>query len=266
MKEFLSFSDESGISKSSPCYTIGMLNVPLTELETFNKNIKGIYEKSGIQGEIKWEKIRGSAGQINFCIELMRFVLGSGFPFHAIAVHKKPYRKWHSNEESAFFLTYNYLLKESSSYLNANVNAVIDKKSTSYPKHDEVMQIITNRMLAKYPTKSVIAGVTMDDSKSHWGLQAVDILTGAINSSYQLYFDPNTQMQDAKKIAIERMANMVGWDCLAYDTYPNNYFNIWHFPIETRAKPKTMDVNLKLDIEPITRAEFELLTKKGGAN
>jgi hypothetical protein len=266
MQEFLSFSDESGISKSSPCYTIGVLNVPLGDLEYFNKCVKGIYEKSGIQGEIKWEKIRGSAGQVNFCIDLMRFVFSSGYSFHAIAVYKKPYRMWHSDEEKAFFVTYNQLLRQSSASLNANINAVVDKKSTSYTKQDEVMQIITNRMLAKYPTKSVIAGVTMDDSKAHWGLQAVDILTGAVNSSYQLYFDPNAQMQDAKKIAIAKMANMVGWDCLAYDTLPNDSFNIWHFPIETRAKPKTMPVNLNLNVQPITRDEFEFITKKEGAN
>lgn len=65
MKDVSSFADESGISKGSPCYTIGILNVPTEYLSEFNFHIEEIYKNSGVQGEIKWEKIRKSAGQIN---------------------------------------------------------------------------------------------------------------------------------------------------------------------------------------------------------
>lgn len=260
MKDVSSFADESGISKGSPCYTIGILNVPTDYLPEFNFHIEEIYKDSGVQGEIKWEKIRKSAGQINLCINILKFLLNSPCTFHAIAVSKAPYVKWHKDEENAFFTTYNQLLKQSSKGLNANCKVYIDQKSTKYPKQDEVMQIITNYMLAKLPTSSKIEHVNMENSKLHWGLQAVDIMTGAVNSGYHLYFNPKAQMQNAKKIAISRMAAILGWDQLAYDTMPNDMFNVWHFPIETRAKPGTRPIIPNYSVPVLTRKEFEQLT------
>lgn len=56
VNDVVSFADESGISKGSPCYTIGILNVPSGYLDEFNFKIEQIYKSSGIRGEIKWEK------------------------------------------------------------------------------------------------------------------------------------------------------------------------------------------------------------------
>ncbi|MEZ9587925.1 DUF3800 domain-containing protein [Vibrio cyclitrophicus] len=259
MEDVFAFADESGTSKGSPCYTIGLVAIPKSYFAEFNKRIEEIYLRSGLQGEIKWEKVRKSAGQINLCIDLIKYTLSSPVSFHAIAVYKPPFRKWHSDEESAFFMTYNYLIRESSKSKNAEITVFADQKSTAYPKQDEVMQIITNHMLAKLPTTSKINHVAMEDSKFHWGLQAVDIITGAVNSSYHLYFDPNAQMQPAKKIAINRMAQVLGWDSLSNDTMPNEDFNIWHFPIETRAMLATKDVVPNFTVSNISREDFDAL-------
>ena len=156
-------------------------------------------------------------------------------------------------------MTYNYLIRESSKSRNAKITVFADQKSTSYPKQDVVMQIITNYMLAKLPTTSKINHVAMEDSKYHWGLQAVDIITGEVNSSYHLFFEPNAQMQLAKKIAIRKMAKVLGWDNLAYDTMPNENFNIWHFPIETRRIPATKEVIPNYSVSNISREDFERL-------
>lgn len=252
-----SFADESGTHKNSPCYTIGILNVPENYLSMFNQAINEMYLDSGLQGEIKWEKIRKSSGQVNLCTNILKFVLQSPCTFHSIAVYKAPYRKWHSNEEAAFFTTYDYLLRQSSHGLNSKFKVYIDQKSSSYPKQDEVMQIITNHMLSKLPTSSTIEHVSMENSKLHWGLQAVDILTGAINTGYHLYFDENAQVQKAKRVSVSRMANILGWDKLHYDTYPNDHFNIWHFPQETTGLPATRNVNPNFMIGNISREEFE---------
>jgi len=91
-------------------------------------------------------------------------------------------------------------------------------------------------------------------------LQAVDVLTGAVNTGYLLYFNPNSDMQMAKKLATFRMASILGWDQLAYDTRPNNMFNIWHFPIETRAIPDTRDIVPNFEIPNVGRAEYEVIT------
>jgi hypothetical protein len=259
MEDVLAFADESGISKGSPCYTIGILNIPVSFFDEFNATIESIYKQSGLQGEIKWEKIRKSSGQVNLCINILKFILSSPCTFHAIAVEKAPYQKWHKNEEEAFFTTYDFLLRQSSSGLNAKVKVHLDQKSTSYPKQDEVMQIITNRMLAKLKTSSTIEHVSMENSKFHWGLQATDILTGAVNTGYLLFFDPTAQMQEAKKIAVSKMAEVLGWDVLAYDTMPNNDFNIWHFPPETRAIPGTKGIYPNFTVPLISRSQFEEL-------
>lgn len=259
MEEYFAFADESGTTKGSPCYTIGLIAIPKSYFPEFNAKVEEIYLNSGLQGEIKWQKIRKSTGQINLCIELIKYILSSPVSFHAIAVYKAKFNKWNIDEESAFYTTYNYLIRESSKSKNANIIVFADQKSNSYPKQDEVMQIITNHMLAKLPTTSEINHVAMEDSKFHWGLQTVDIITGAVNSSYHLYFDPKAQMQLAKKVAINKMAQVLGWDCLAYDTMPNDSFNIWHFPIETRALPATMSVMPNLSVSNISRDEYEKL-------
>lgn len=257
--EIIAFADESGTTSNIPCYTIGVLNIPSDFLDTFNEQMGVLAKGSGVQGELKWEKVRNSAGQINLCLNTLKFILSSPCTFHAIAVEKAAYRKWHKNEEAAFFTTYNFLLTQSSKGFNANYKVFIDQRCTVYGKQDEVMEIITNHMLAKLPTTSKIEHVKMDNSKVHWGLQAVDLLTGAINTSYQLYFKLDAEMSIAKKIAIDLMSRSIGWDRLAYDTYPNDHFNIWHFPLETRAKPATKHVVSDFTIEDISREQFEKL-------
>lgn len=259
--EVVSFADESGTSAGIPCYTIGVLNVPADYLETFNSEVSELARSSGLRGELKWEKVRSSAGQINLCLNTLKFVLNSPCSFHAIAVEKVPYRKWRTNEEEAFYTTYNYLLRQSSKGLDANCKVYIDQRCTVYEKQDELMQIITNHMLAKLPTSSKIEHVKMENSKLEWGLQAVDLITGAINTAYHLYFNPDAELKIAKKLAIRAMAEAVSWDTLAYDTYPNDHFNIWHFPTETRGKPATKNVVANLSVPEISRAEYEAYTE-----
>ncbi|WP_166668881.1 hypothetical protein [Thiohalophilus thiocyanatoxydans] len=96
------FADESGTSSGIPCYTIGVLNVPNDYLDEFNERITAIGNENGIQGELKWEKVRSSSGQINLCLETLKFILDSPCTYHAIAVQKAPYKKWKENEEDAF--------------------------------------------------------------------------------------------------------------------------------------------------------------------
>lgn len=259
MSNIVSFADESGTSKGSACYTIGLITVPSNYLDEFNHKVGEAYARSGLQGEIKWEKVRKSAGQINLCLEILRIVLKSPCTFHAIAVKKSCYRKWHSNEHDAFYTTYNYLLRQSSRYHNSQFQIYIDQRSLEYSKQEELMKIITNNMLSSLPTKSRVSQVKMDNSKLHWGLQAADILTGAINTSYMHYLDSKLVFPIAKRVAVVKMARMLGWSRLDCDTYPNPKFNIWHFPKETRGIPQTMEVKVDLTGTNITREQFEKL-------
>lgn len=119
------------------------------------------------------------------------------------------------------------------------------------------MKIITNHMLSKVPTSSKIEHLTMENSKLMPGIQAVDIITGAINTGYHLHFHGDADIKLAKKLAISKMAKVLGWNGLHYDTYPNDHFNIWHFPIETRGNPKTLNIEKDLTVQGITREQYE---------
>ncbi|MEO3876872.1 DUF3800 domain-containing protein [Rheinheimera fenheensis] len=262
MKKIISFADESGTSKGPGCYTIGLVAVPLSYLEEFNSRVNHAYNRSGLQGEIKWEKVRKSAGQINLCLDIFRIVLNSPCTFHAIAVKKSCYRKWHSDEHDAFYTTYNYLIKQSSKYHNSPIEVFIDQRSLQYSKQEELMMIIANNMLASLPTSSKITQVKMENSRLYWGLQVADIITGAINTSYMHFLDKSLHFPLAKRIAVVKMARMLGWTRLDFDTYPNSKFNIWHFPKETRGIPKTCEVKIDLTDNNITRDQFEELAIK----
>jgi hypothetical protein len=68
------------------------------------------------------------------------------------------------------------------------------------------------------------------------------MLTGAVAASHRVLLDPGAPLNFGKRLAIARMAALLGWDALHYDTMPNDKFNIWHFPIEYRAFPSTRKV------------------------
>ena len=56
------------------------------------------------------------------------------------------------------------------------------------------------------------------------------------------YINHGLTLSKAKEATFIKMSQMLGWDKLHYDTYPNKDFNIWHFPPENRAKPGTRKI------------------------
>ena len=83
--DYLVYGDESGTTGSDRCYSIGFLCVP----------------KSKLGGELKWSKIKNSAGQANICIDLLSMVLRSSCCFHSIVVEKSIYNNWKTDKEKA---------------------------------------------------------------------------------------------------------------------------------------------------------------------
>ena len=118
------------------------------------------------------------------------------------------------------------------------------------------MGIVANNMLAKLGGDKTIQEVTMNDSKEHLGLQVVDILTGAVNSGYMKFLNPKLTLSLAKEAAFIKMASMIGWDKLVYDTYPNKHFNIWHFPSENRSRPATKAIVPNFTIQAVDPSEI----------
>ena len=238
--DYLVYGDESGTTGSDRCYSIGFLCVP----------------KSKLGGELKWSKIKNSAGQANICIDLLSMVLRSSCCFHSIVVEKSIYNNWKTDKEKAFYQTYTYLLKNTAKHVESKLLVLIDQKCDKYKKNGEVMGIVANNMLAKFGADKTIQEVTMNDSKEHFGLQVVDILTGAVNSGYMKFLKPELKLSIAKEAAFIKMANMLGWDKLVYDTYPNKHFNIWHFPSENRSRPATKAIYPNFTVKSVDSSEI----------
>ena len=242
--EYVAFGDESGTTGSDRCYGIGLLCVRKDTLHIFNERVQKLKDKYGIVGELKWSKIKNSAGQANICIELLAMVLKNSCCFHSIIVAKNMYNNWPM------------LVKNVAKQIKSDVEVIIDQKIDKYKKNDEVTGIIANRMLARAGIKTLVKSVTMHDSKHHLGLQVVDILTGAVNSGYMKYLNPRLELSVAKELAFERMAALLGWDVFHYDTFPNKDFNIWHFPQEMRAMPGSKSIRPDYSVPLVKREEL----------
>ncbi|HAS8629169.1 TPA: DUF3800 domain-containing protein [Vibrio vulnificus] len=256
--EYIVFGDESGTTGSDRCYSIGLLCIPKSKLEPFNQYVSDLKAKRGIVGELKWSKIKNSSGQANICVDLLNMVLRSDCCFHSIVVEKSIYNNWRIDRESAFYKTYTYLLKNTARHIGSQLTVLIDQKCDKYKKNDEVIGIVANNMLSRIGRDKSIQSVHMHDSKVHAGLQVVDILTGAVNSGYLKFLNPNLTLSKAKEAAFLKMAEMMGWDKLHYDTLPNKDFNIWHFPTENRARPATKAIIHNFNVQPILETDLKV--------
>ena len=230
--KWMLFADESGIDSSYHCYGIGILALPVDRVERFDARFKQLLGKHGVAEEVKWTKIRKGHGMINLAIDLLKDVLRSKTArFTGMVVKKSIYKKWHGGDrENAFYTTYSLLLNSRLDLEPSECSLLMDEKKDEYDKQEEVVQIVTNRMAQKIASTGRLIEVSKVDSKKHFGVQAADILTGAITSGHNVELNPSFKVAPGKSLLIKRLASVLGWDGLHYDTWPNKRFNIWHFP------------------------------------
>ena len=243
---YLAVADESHIhSKSAPCYGIGCLLFQADAVQDLSQEISAIFASHGVDYEIKWNKIRDYRPVVEACIDGIVAVLRDGATFHSMVVEKSTYLKWQKNKEEAFYTTYYHLAKHVVSHTGGPVSLNIDSRSDHYPRQAEVLKIVTNRALLGIASLAEVTGVTMVDSKRDPTLQLVDVILGAITADTNRLLT-GLELNEGKKEVIRRIANMLGWERLCFDTYPNNEFNIWHFPVEFRGRPfPTRSVSLQ---------------------
>lgn len=242
----IAFADESGTHEGTKCYTIGVISFEADKLACFEEHFQKLIQGHGVVGEAKWGKISNSHGLVNFVLDCLNAVLHSKTAsFDAIVVNKDLFRNWEALEhEEAFYQTYTYLLRHITRRDGDTEKVFIDERSDSYPKRHEVVETISNRMLAQLASRGRIESIEKVNSKSYVGIQVADVLTGAMNSGHQCFLDPATEINTAKRVTIQRLSAMLGWNDLCYDTMPSPRFNIWHFPQEYRACPKTQEVKI----------------------
>jgi hypothetical protein len=233
----VAFADESGTDANCGCYAIGVASVAAEHREAFEARIAELKGIHGVQGEAKWTRVRKGHGAINFVLDSLAHVLDTpSATFDVIVVKKALYNNWQGGaqqQETAFYKTYTYLLRHITRRAKDTTEVFIDAKSAKYPKHHEAIQTIGNRMLAKLAATGALGAVTPVSSHESLGIQLADVLTGAINSAH-LVATQKLSIHYGKQIAIQRLAAQLGWDHLAYDTYPHPKLNIWHFPTEFR--------------------------------
>lgn len=248
---YLLYSDESGTGNSDHCYTIGALLVPEEQSAAFRQRIVDLKRRFNVDYEAKWERVRTSYGLMNFAIEVLREVLRSDCCFAGIVVRKGTYRKWQLNQIDAFYATYTLLIEFCARVLRDKVVASIDERSDRYKKHHEVVHIIANHKLKG--AIAAVESVTACRSRDVVEIQAVDMLTGAINAGDSLFLNPDLQIHEGKVLTLGRLARTIGWRRLHHDTMPNKDFNIWHFPWqEYRNVPVTRAVIPDFDVPSVT--------------
>jgi len=242
----IAFADESGLDGLSPCYSIGVVSFDHGCLAAFDEFFRQKLTMHGVVGEAKWKKISTSHGLINFGLDALDSIIRShSGSFDAIVVNTAQYRNWHSplrTKEEAFYKTYTLLLSHIADRCGLPAEIFIDDRTDSYNKRDEAMAKIANNMLAKLASNGHLESVTKIKSHDCPGVQIADMLTGAFNASHARLLNPRLPLHYGKKIAIERIAEMLGWDDLCYDTMPSDRVNVWHFPIQFRNFPATRPV------------------------
>lgn len=241
----IAFADESGLDPKTHCYAIGVLSFDEAYLERFVRAFLRLKSEHKVPNELKWKKIDSSHGMINLAIAWLHLILHSrSASFDAIVVDTGAYRKWSersADRDEAFYTTYTLLLK----YIAERspiTKVLIDDRCTRYPKHHEVVKKIANNMLSRLSDQGRLDDVTKVNSSDVPGVQVADLLTGAVAASHRLYLKPDMELNAGKRLTIARLASLLGWDDLCYDTHPNTKFNVWHFPKEFRANPRTRDV------------------------
>lgn len=249
--DWVVYCDESGIVKGPPCYTIGAMAVRSNRVHDFENWFEASYREHGCVGEVKWSKVGKSYGLINFVLDFFYSSLPEAdCRFHFIVVNKQQFRKWRGDREAAFYQTYTYLVQNVARFIDGTHRIIMDEKSDSYAHRAALVQTIGNNMLGQRRGQGALVGVTKEESGAFSGLQAIDTITGAINSAHGLFLKPKLPTNAGKRLAINRLARILDWDGLHYDTWPNlrpggprnETFNIWHFPEEFRGIPGSMNL------------------------
>lgn len=218
--------------------------------------------------ELKWNKI--SSRHLELYQNLVeRFFVTSWLSFHCLVVEKASVDKTLHNGD--------FDLARRKHFTTLLVNKIkrrvrvghgrpqtfriwVDPIASRYRKADEVVEIVTNRVLAKVFGKvRPVDKVRTRDSKHTASIQLCDILLGAVLDAWQ-----RSASSAAKHTISQLIAEHLGWPDLRSDTKPTERkFNIWHL-YDKACGPRritTRDVHLKYPLprrHPHTRSEAKV--------
>lgn len=242
MEKYYVFADESGTDWKGACYAIGCFIVPRSAFVGFSGQFYALTREHRLTSEVKWADVKKRPGLAAFARDLAAVVARTKVSYSSIVVRQHGYRIFEEGDyEGAFYRTYTHLMADVAQRCGGSFSIHIDDRNDSYPKQVEVMKIVGNHMLRRADSSLKITLVEKQDSKLLAGIQAADLITGAIRAAHQAYLS-GTSLEASRSRAIQAIASTFGWDALHYDTWPNPKFNIWHFPRDFRAMPRTVSV------------------------
>ena len=211
----IAFCDESGIQSGSPCYTIGSIAIPERDFGSLEQQLDEILRSRGVDRELHWTDIRTSEGAAEAAIECFRAVINvadTNFA-HAIVVLKSPYRKWQEDREEAFYRTFSWLLAQLGRGTKSKLQVLMDDRSDSYNKRDEVLQFISSNMLKRIGNGLTVESVEKVDSHTFRLVQLADVWAGGINRSCRSFLEGDPELsavRDLKRHVIEALASSLG--------------------------------------------------------
>lgn len=246
----LCYIDETGTDAGSSHYSIGALIFPVEFYSEFQNIVLQAKTNHQFLNEIKWSKTHKGYNLINIGLRLFyEILINKEIHYQCITVEKAHYRNWiTSKKEEAFYKTLTQLITKSTEMINDDLVIECDEKNDRYDKHHEVCQIISNHFLSPC-TFAKVNEVKTCDSKNCDAIQVADYITGAINASHRYHQNNKININRGKLKCIELMSKILGWDNLAWDTWKNDKFNIWAFPIESRA---SRGASKNIDIAKLT--------------
>jgi hypothetical protein len=265
---FSVFADESGTHPGEACYGIGALIVPKSRLERFNEFFRLRKNKYKTGSEPCWADIDRSYGDMNVAIDLLKAIMSvEDARFSIVVVKKAIFKKWLADRADGFWTSYCQLIVHLAKLRRGEYKVMLDPRTDKYTKHNEVLEVIGNNVLRKSPDAGVIQNVTWGESATDAGIQAADMLTGAIVASHNVGLTSTRPLNGGKKLLISRLAAILGWPDLYCDTWPNPKFNIWHFPDKDgsagwRAVPATRKVLFRPHVPVVGRDEIAKIARK----
>lgn len=246
--QWLVACDESG-TKQTPYFGFGSLWMSWDRRGDFANLFTRLRQRHKFETEAKWKRINRRS--YPFTKDLVEeFFQRRWLSFHCLVVRKATIDK--SLHEGSYELAWQkhftmlltnkirQCMKRHADRENT-IRIWVDPIQSSYPKADEVVEIIANHVLAKVVGgKRPIDRVITRDSKSTPAIQLCDILLGAVLDAWR----QNAQSQD--KLGIQRLiAEHLGWPDLQADTKPNERkFNIWYFHDPQRQRTREIQTRL----------------------
>jgi len=251
VRRWLISCDESGVG-GQRFYGFGTLWMNWQRRGDFQALIREVKERHRYGCEMKWNDVSG--GVLRFYADLIdTFFKTRWLLFHCLVVEKAAViKELHDGDldlaRRKHFTT--LLLNKIRRALKTfperaqTFRVWVDPIASRYPKADEVVEIVTNHVLAKAFGKArTVDSVITKDSKETFSIQLCDVLLGAVVAAFE-----ERVVSQGKLEVQRRIAGYLGWQDLRADTYPRERkFNVWYLwdgPGKPR-KAKARDVVLK---------------------